>query len=135
MLQNYEKQKLPLHVKKSLKILDASFRKNFNHGRSGDIDRFKPTFELIRDSIADLPIKDCLVDVSRNRDRVDVMFVVGTEWLISVAKNVDLPQTDELHDQFMYSVRRNQELVEINHRPHQEAVNVITNFIRGIETI
>lgn len=134
MLQNNEKQKLPLHVKKSLKILDASFRKNFNQGRSGDIDRFKPTFELIRDSIADLPIKDCLVDVSRSRDRVDVMFVVGTEWFISVAKNVDQPQTDDLHDQFMYSVRRNHELVEINHRPHQEAVNVITNYIRGIET-
>lgn len=69
------KQKVPNFLNNNLKILNASFRKNFSHNKDGQ-ETYEPIFRVARDAFSKIPFLDATVEVIRWENKMKILLAL-----------------------------------------------------------
>lgn len=73
-------------LKKNLKMLNSSFKKNFSNGRMEEIDAFRDQFDEIKDIAEKLPFTDCSIEISRINRLVECNMTFHNGYFVNISK-------------------------------------------------
>lgn len=100
-------------------MLKKSFEESFKIINVDD--SFVTTFDKMAESIQSLNFKDCFVDVSQKRRRVDFNLAFDNDIFVSIAQDVDSADSDEV----MFAISHKKENVVIDQMNLQCLINKI----------
>lgn len=102
--------------------LYESFSESYKTGKY--IKKFEDTYLKMVEDISTLAFKDCFVDLSNKRNRVDFNLSFDNNINISVARS-----TDSNDDIDMFSVSRNNETIVISTMKHNELIKKLKEIV------
>lgn len=100
-------------------MLKKSFEESFKIINADD--SFVTVFDKMAESIQTLNFKDCFVDVSQKRRRVDFNLAFDNDIFVSIARNVDLVDSDEV----MFAISHKKENIVIDQMNLHRLINKI----------
>lgn len=121
------KEKAPNFLNNNLKILNASFRKNFSHDKSA-FETYECNFRNLRDTFAKIPFLDASVEVRRWENKMIILLALRNNCSVEIVSEVVVGALLK-NEELTYSFYRDHVLVSKGTHKSERVLDAINGLM------